>query len=124
MSLPIYYFNNNILHIFSWYAKILGETNFHTREFPRSGSKAKDGEEEKKRKKKEERRANDGNNNGQAMHDRMITCSKDLNMDYILVCFIVYQTYISTSCFIHFIKPLVVWLVWFGLVYIYFKVSN
>ena len=39
------------------YAKILGETNFHTREIPRSGSKAKDGEEEKKRKrkKKEER---------------------------------------------------------------------
>ena len=29
------------LHIYSSYAKILGETNFHTREFPRSGSKAK-----------------------------------------------------------------------------------
>ena len=30
------------------YAKILGETNFHTREFPRSGSKAKDGERKEK----------------------------------------------------------------------------
>ena len=48
------------LYISSSYAKILGETNFRTREIPRSGSKAKDGE--KKRKK---RRANDGNNNGQ-----------------------------------------------------------
>ena len=28
----------------SSYAKILGETNFHTREIPRSGSKAEDGE--------------------------------------------------------------------------------
>ena len=55
------------MHISSSYAKILGETNFHTREFPRSGSKAKDGE--KKERKKEERkkreRLNDGNNNGQ-----------------------------------------------------------
>ena len=48
------------MHISSSYAKILGETNFHTREFPRSGSKAKDGE--KKRKKE---RLNDVNNNGQ-----------------------------------------------------------
>ena len=32
------------MHLSSSYAKILGETNFHTREFPRSGSKAKDGE--------------------------------------------------------------------------------
>ena len=31
-------------HISSSYAKILGETNFHTWEIPRSGSKAKDGE--------------------------------------------------------------------------------
>ena len=35
------------MHISSSYAKILGETNFHTREFPRSRSKAKDGEKEK-----------------------------------------------------------------------------
>ena len=37
------------MHISSSYAKILGETNFHTWEIPRSGSKAEDGEEEKKR---------------------------------------------------------------------------
>ena len=49
--------------ISSSYAKILGETNFHTREIPRSGSKA---EAEKERKKE---RLNDGNNNGQATHD-------------------------------------------------------
>ena len=30
------------------YAKILGETNFHTREFLQSGSKAKDGEKREK----------------------------------------------------------------------------
>ena len=30
-------------------AKILGKTNFHTQEFPRSGSKAKDGEKKKKK---------------------------------------------------------------------------
>ena len=48
------------LHISSSYAKILGETNF-----PRSGSKAKDGE---KREKKREERLNDGDNNGQATH--------------------------------------------------------
>ena len=53
------------LHISSSYAKILGETNFRTREIPRSGSKAKDGE---KKEQKKERRANDGNNNGQATH--------------------------------------------------------
>ena len=46
-----------VLHISSSYAKILGDTNFHTREIPRSGSKAKDGE-----------RLNDGDNNGQATH--------------------------------------------------------
>ena len=40
----------------SVWAKILGETNFHTREFPRSGSKAKDGEREKKERKREERK--------------------------------------------------------------------
>ena len=38
----------------------MGETNFHTREIPRSGSKAKDGERERK-----EERLNVGNNNGQ-----------------------------------------------------------
>ena len=40
------------MHISSSYAKILGETNFHTREIPRSGSKAKDGEKERKRERK------------------------------------------------------------------------
>ena len=40
------------LHISSSYAKILGETNFRTREIPRSGSKAKDGEKKRKRDKK------------------------------------------------------------------------
>ena len=44
-------------HISSSYAKILGETNFQSREIPRSGSKAKDGEERK--------RPKVGNNNGQ-----------------------------------------------------------
>ena len=38
-----------MLHIASSYAKILRETNFHTREIPQSGSKAKDGEREKNR---------------------------------------------------------------------------
>ena len=38
-----------------------GPKLYRTREFPRSGSKAKDGE-------KEEERLNDGNNNGQATH--------------------------------------------------------
>ena len=51
------------MHISSSYAKILGETNFHTREIPRSGSKAKDGE-----KKKRKKRAKVGHNNGQATH--------------------------------------------------------
>ena len=37
-------------YLSSSYAKILGETNFPTREIPRSGSKAKDGEKKKKRK--------------------------------------------------------------------------
>jgi len=45
------------LHISTSYAKILEEKIF-TREFPRSGSKAKDGE-------KREERQNDGNKNGQ-----------------------------------------------------------
>ena len=44
----------------------LEETNFRTRQIPRSGSKAKDGE--KKKKKRKEERLNDGNNNGQATH--------------------------------------------------------
>ena len=52
------------MHISSRYAKILGETNFRTREIPRSGSKAEDGEERKRKKE----RLNDGNNNGQATH--------------------------------------------------------
>ena len=36
-----------ISHMSSSYAKILGETNFRTREIPRSGSKAKDREKKK-----------------------------------------------------------------------------
>ena len=40
-------------HISSSYAKILGETNFHAQEIPRSGSKAEDGEREKKRRERE-----------------------------------------------------------------------
>ena len=55
------------LHISSSYAKILGETNFRTREISRSGSKAKDGDKKRERK-RERNRLNDGNNNGQAMH--------------------------------------------------------
>ena len=34
----------------SSYAKILGETNFHARVFPRSGSKGEDGKEEREKK--------------------------------------------------------------------------
>ena len=49
------------MHISSSYAKILGETNFQPRKFPRCGSKAKDGDKERK-----EERLNDGDNNGQA----------------------------------------------------------
>ena len=52
------------MQLSSSYAKILGEKLFHTREFPRSGSKAEDREKKKKKRK----RPNDGNNNGQAMH--------------------------------------------------------
>ena len=52
------------MHISSSYAKILGEKLFRTWEFPRSGSKAKDGEKKKKRRE----RLNDGDNNGQATH--------------------------------------------------------
>ena len=37
------------LHISSSYAKILGEKLFRTWEFPRSGSKAKDGEKKEKK---------------------------------------------------------------------------
>merc|ERR1712096_328636 len=51
------------LHISSRYAKIFGETNFRTREIPRSGSKAEDGGEERERE-----RLNNGENNGQATH--------------------------------------------------------
>ena len=46
-----------LLHISSSYAKILREKLFRTWEFPRSGSKAEDGEKKKKRA-----------NNGQATH--------------------------------------------------------
>ena len=51
------------MHISSSYAKILGQKLFRTREFSRSGSKAKDGE-----KRGEKERLNDGNNNGQDTH--------------------------------------------------------
>ena len=54
------------MHISSRYAKILGETNFGTREIPRSGSKAEDGG--KKKRGEKERGAKVGDNNGQAMH--------------------------------------------------------
>ena len=43
------------IDIFSSNSKILGETNFHAQEFPRSGSKAEDGGERKKERKKTER---------------------------------------------------------------------
>ena len=49
------------MYIPSSYAKILGETNFQPREFPRSGSKAKDGKEREKKIK----RPKIGNKNGQ-----------------------------------------------------------
>ena len=39
----------------SSYAKILGQKLFRTREFPRSGSKAKDGEKEKRKKEREQK---------------------------------------------------------------------
>ena len=54
------------MHISSSYAKILGETNFHTREIPQSGSKGKDGE--KREREREKERLNDGNKIGQATH--------------------------------------------------------
>ena len=41
------------MHISSSYAKILGETNFQPREFPQSGSKAKDVKEKEEREKEE-----------------------------------------------------------------------
>ena len=48
LNLSKYFF----LHISSSYAKILGEKNFHTREFPWSGSIAEDGGKKRKREKK------------------------------------------------------------------------
>ena len=44
------------LHSSSSYDKILGEKLFRTREIPRSGSKAEDGEKREKERKKEERK--------------------------------------------------------------------
>ena len=44
------------MHISSSYAKILGKTNFRTREIPRSGSKAKDGKEKEERKRKKDQK--------------------------------------------------------------------
>ena len=43
------YLKNIFLRTSSSYAKILGETNFHAREIPRSGLKAKDGGEKRKK---------------------------------------------------------------------------
>ena len=40
------------------YAKILGEIHYQPREFPRSGSKAKDGEEKERKKEREKERLN------------------------------------------------------------------
>ena len=55
------------LHLSSSYAKILGETNFRTRNFSEVGKKQNtEGRERKKERKRE--RLNDGNNNGQATH--------------------------------------------------------
>ena len=48
------------MHIFSRFAKILGDINFHTGDSPK-GVKSTDGERKKER-------LNDGNNNGQATH--------------------------------------------------------
>ena len=53
------------MHISSSYAKILGETNFHAREIPRSGWKAEGVEEKKKKKEKKV-----GENNGQLRYVR------------------------------------------------------
>ena len=39
----------NHMHISSSYAKILGDTNFYTREIPQSGSKAEDREKRKEK---------------------------------------------------------------------------
>ena len=52
------------MHISSSCAKILGKTNFQPWEFPRSGSKAKDGKEKVRRERKKQR-LKVGNNNGQ-----------------------------------------------------------
>ena len=54
------------MHVSFSYAKISGETHFHKREFPRSGSKTKDGEEKK------EERLKVGNNNGQLRNGQTI----------------------------------------------------
>ena len=55
------------MHASSSYVKILGETNFHAREIPRSGWKVEGGEEEEKRKKKKKKV---GENNGQLRLDQ------------------------------------------------------
>ena len=60
------------MHLSSSYAKILGETNFHTREIPRSGSKAEDGEEKKKRKK-----YTPGTRGWSRLRDRTLTVQKN-----------------------------------------------
>ena len=52
----------------SGYAKILGETNFRTREIPRNGSKAKDGERE---------RDTPGTRGWSRLRDRMLAVSKN-----------------------------------------------
>ena len=53
------------MHIFSSYAKILGEKLFRTWELPRSGSKAKNGEEREREREREKERLNNDKNNGQ-----------------------------------------------------------
>ena len=46
MSVPSTHYLRIFLYISSSYANMLGETNFQPREFPRNGSKVKDGEKE------------------------------------------------------------------------------
>ena len=56
------------MHISSSYGKIMWQKLFHTWEFPRRGSKAKDGEKRRGERERKRERLNNGNNNGQATH--------------------------------------------------------
>ena len=105
------------MKISSSYAKILGEKLFRTWEFPRSGSKAKNGEEKNKERKRE--RLNDGNNNGQATHgarkhawptqatwanmsELENNIFKNINLSFIsLTCCCSTHTYISDNIEVH-----------------------